>query len=64
MPGSSMSLRRCAYAIDAHVSSAESTSAALVQRIGADAIGTAGYSPTTPWIGRTEPQLLQLGHCQ
>ena len=25
---------------------------------------TSRYSPTTPWIGRTEPQLLQLGHCQ
>ncbi len=59
-----MSRRRFAYAIEAHVRSAEITSAALAQRIGADALGTAGYSPTTPWIGRTEPQLLQLGHCQ
>jgi len=22
------------------------------------------YSPAAPWIGRTEPQVLQLGHCQ
>src|SRR5207245_9953479 len=22
------------------------------------------YSPATPWMGLTEPQVLQLGHCQ
>jgi hypothetical protein len=63
-PGASIRFRRWAYAIDARVTSAETASAAPAHKIGADAPGTIVYSPTTPWIGRTVPQFLQLGHCQ
>uniref|UniRef100_A0A0S6YXU7 Uncharacterized protein n=1 Tax=Mizugakiibacter sediminis TaxID=1475481 RepID=A0A0S6YXU7_9GAMM len=59
--------RRCAYAIAARTSSADvPNAAAQASRMAAacGAIVVMPHSLATPWIGRTLPQLLQLGHCQ